>query len=382
MTPTNTIPVFEFVFNPNLVDEGLTAVSIVDEPAILQEFLMFNDQNSKEIQKFSILNEEEQILVGPALISGMLIYRVSPLKGEYYGFFSRETIKELVTNYFKTGKINSFTYQHENQIVNGLTVIESWFVGAQNDKSIQLGYNLPEGSWMISVKVEDTELWNKIKHDGLKGFSVEVLADAIPYQQMMSKEGHFESYTDYPQSVSDAAARGIRLNNEVNNKCATQVGKVRAQQLANREPISYDTVKRMYSYLSRAAAYYNPNDTTACGTISYLLWGGESALSWSERKIKQVEGQNISNIFVCDIDEKDIIKTKLKKVILEAEIDRITNSNKNFNSIDTENSLKIKLEKWNTECKCSNCEELKNLGWCLPNVLPDTYTKEYNIISE
>jgi hypothetical protein len=98
-----------------------------------------------------------------------------------------------------------------------------------------------------------------------------------------------KTFTDYPKGISEEAERGIRLNKEVNNKCATQVGKVRAQQLANREPISLTTIKRMYSYLSRAKEYYNPDDTTACGTISYLLWGGEPALRWSERILKQEE---------------------------------------------------------------------------------------------
>jgi hypothetical protein len=97
------------------------------------------------------------------------------------------------------------------------------------------------------------------------------------------------TYNDYPKKVRENAERGIRLNEEVNNKCATQVGKVRAQQLANGEPISFNTIKRMYSYLSRAKTYYNPDDKTACGTISYLLWGGPEALSWSERKIQQIE---------------------------------------------------------------------------------------------
>jgi hypothetical protein len=96
-----------------------------------------------------------------------------------------------------------------------------------------------------------------------------------------------KSYSDYPQAVIDAAKRGIRLNDDVGNKCATQVGKIRAQQLANGEAITILTVKRMYSYLSRAAEYYNPNDTQACGTISYLLWGGEPALRWAERILKQ-----------------------------------------------------------------------------------------------
>jgi hypothetical protein len=95
-----------------------------------------------------------------------------------------------------------------------------------------------------------------------------------------------ESVSDYPVSISNNAKRGIELNEKNNNKCATQVGKVRAQQLANGEPISSETIKRMYSYLSRAATYYDENDTNACGTISYLLWGGKSALSWAEGKLK------------------------------------------------------------------------------------------------
>lgn len=97
-----------------------------------------------------------------------------------------------------------------------------------------------------------------------------------------------ESYNDYPDSVSNNAKRGIELNDKVNNKCATQVGKVRAQQLANKEKISIDTIQRMYSYLSRAKTYYNENDTEACGTISYLLWGGKSGLSWSRSKLREL----------------------------------------------------------------------------------------------
>jgi hypothetical protein len=106
----------------------------------------------------------------------------------------------------------------------------------------------------------------------------------------------FESYSDYPDGVSNNASRGIELNEKVNNKCATQVGKVRAQQLAQKEPISVDTIKRMYSYLSRAEEYYDENDNTACGTISYLLWGGLAAKRWSEAKLKEL------GLFQGDID--------------------------------------------------------------------------------
>ena len=99
----------------------------------------------------------------------------------------------------------------------------------------------------------------------------------------------FESYNDYPKAASQNAQRGIKLNEAVNNDCATLVGKNRARQLANGEPISLETIKRVYSYLSRAKEYYNPKDTKACGTISYLLWGGEEMLRWSERKLEELE---------------------------------------------------------------------------------------------
>lgn len=94
-----------------------------------------------------------------------------------------------------------------------------------------------------------------------------------------------ESYDDYPESVKNNAQRGIELNKKVNNKCATQVGKVRAQQLANGEKVSLETIKRMYSYLSRAEVYYDEGEPTDCGYISYLLWGGKSAKDWAESKL-------------------------------------------------------------------------------------------------
>jgi hypothetical protein len=104
-------------------------------------------------------------------------------------------------------------------------------------------------------------------------------------------ESFQESYNDYPDSVKNNAQRGIDLNKEVNNKCATQVGKVRAQQLANGEKVSVETIKRMYSYLSRAEVYYDNGTPEDCGYISYLLWGGKSAKEWAENKLRQIDNQ-------------------------------------------------------------------------------------------
>jgi hypothetical protein len=103
------------------------------------------------------------------------------------------------------------------------------------------------------------------------------------------KKQAFASYADYGEGVRNNAKRGIELNERNGNKCATQTGKVRAQQLANGEGISLETVKRMHSYLSRAETYYDNADSNSdCGYISYLLWGGKAALAWSRNKLREL----------------------------------------------------------------------------------------------
>ena len=103
------------------------------------------------------------------------------------------------------------------------------------------------------------------------------------------KKQEFESYADYGEGIRNNAKRGIELNERNGNKCATQTGKVRAQQLADGKAISLSTIKRMHSYLSRAETYYDNADSTSdCGYISYLLWGGKAALSWSRNKLREL----------------------------------------------------------------------------------------------
>lgn len=98
-----------------------------------------------------------------------------------------------------------------------------------------------------------------------------------------------QTYADYPKQAKDNARKGMELNEAVGNKCATAVGKTRANQIANGEGLSLDTIKRTYSYLSRAEEYYNADDTEACGTISFLLWGGLAMKVYCEAKLKELE---------------------------------------------------------------------------------------------
>lgn len=88
-----------------------------------------------------------------------------------------------------------------------------------------------------------------------------------------------------PAYIKNNAKKGLALNKAAGSPCNNRIGQRRAVQLINRKEINIITVKKMYSYLSRAKTYYQPGNTSACGTISFLLWGGIPALSWSKKII-------------------------------------------------------------------------------------------------
>ena len=324
---------------------GIEAVSIVSQPAIEESFVALS---SDEI-KLAKVDEEKRIVMGAALVPNKMIFRKRN-DTMFYVYFSKETIRRASELFFQNGNQSNATLEHQMK-ANNLTVVESWIVeDKEKDKSAIYNLDLPVGSWVISMKIEDDELWQQIK-EGKKytGFSIEgYFADkaqirkpdtkaemaAIEEEEaeymlsnikaLIKKDGRtksgkkitLETFNDYPQAVSNNAKRGIDLNNKVNNKCATQVGKIRAQQLAQKENISKETLKRMYSFLSRAAEYYDEGDNKACGTISYLLWGGKAGLRWSESKLKELGEINLASMVVDDnfaiIDDRLAYSTQEK----------------------------------------------------------------------
>lgn len=312
--------IIELILDEESIDAGVNAISIVESPAIESDFIALS--KDQEI-KLAEVDKEKRVLMGAALIPNKTIFRKNG-EEEFYVYFSKDTIAKASQLFLKQGNQSKSTLEHQLKL-SDLTVVESWLVDdTEKDKSAYYGLSMPVGTWMVSVKVDNDEVWNEyVKTGKVKGFSIEgyfadktelkavesidtILAEleaeekeyllkevkAVIKSDKRTKSGKrvsMESYSDYPDSVKNNAKRGLELNEKVNNKCATQVGKIRAQQLAQGKPISLETIKRMKSYLSRAEEYYDASDTEACGTISYLLWGGKSALSWAESKINSLD---------------------------------------------------------------------------------------------
>ena len=144
----------------------------------------------------------------------------------------------------------------------------------------------------IETLSKDDPCWEGYEMVGFKDKDGKKVPNCVPIEASADGEYDLETFADYPDAVKNNAKRGIELNEKNGNKCATQTGKVRAQQLAKGEGVSIETIKRMHSYLSRAEEYYDPSDTSACGTISYLLWGGKSAKSWAQKKLREKDMLN------------------------------------------------------------------------------------------
>jgi hypothetical protein len=305
--------IVELILDENDELNGIEAISIVEKPAIEEDFVALKDI---EEVKFAKLDDEKRILLGPVLIPNKPILRRGK-EDNYYIYFSRDTVRKASELYLKKGNQGKSTLEHEHSI-NGLTLVESWIVeDKEKDKSNLYGMDVALGTWMGAIKVDNDEIWNEyVKSGKVKGFSIEGyfadksespqekgIKDSLSEIEEEEKESilnslrsllngdkeELESYSDYPAGVKNNAKKGIELNKKVNNKCATQVGKIRARQLASGKGLTKSTIKRMYSYLSRAEEYYDEGDTKACGTISYLLWGGLAGKRWAKSKLDSIE---------------------------------------------------------------------------------------------
>ena len=322
-------------------EQGIYAISLVQDPAMEENWIYFSKEESEEKVLLQAEDDEQQTLIGAVLVPNKKILRRDPKTGEEYNiYFEAETIKQAEELYFKNKNNDQFTVDHKRP-VDDVYVYESWIVEDENhDKSRAYGLDVPVGTWMVKAKIENPKIWQEVKNKAYKGFSIEgllkhnlklakvhseqesleelldqlmlaqmdeILEDEATYMLAQitgvvrkdkrlkkGKRVELESYTDYPQAAKNAAKSAIERNSKktASAKCGTAVGKIRAQQIAQGKPLSYETIKRIYAYLSRAEAFIDkskPDYRNECASISYDLWGGASMLPYV-RKVLRAKG--------------------------------------------------------------------------------------------
>ena len=348
-----TYDIVELVIDDSNEAIAIDAISLVTSPAIETDFVYFNKENNLTLAK---IDEEKRMLVSPALIPYKQIYRYNAdTDKHYYVYFTADTVRKSAEAFIKHHNTNNATVQHEYK-VTGVSVIESWISESETkDKSNLYGYELPKGTWFVSMRIENDEVWEQIKSGELKGLSIEgyfvnaaekmakvgsMVVDnmdlplydneeeALAVAKEMGCEGvhehtldgktvympcadhdiisalaeildvkkksKLESYTDYPQAATNNAKRAIEWKEENGTTCGTRVGWTRARQLADRKPISRDTIARMASF-KRHQQNKDVPYSEGCGGLMWDAWGGSSGVNWAISKLKEIDNENKTN---------------------------------------------------------------------------------------
>ena len=180
------LPIYQLEISDDLNDGAeVDFVALVDRPAIERNFLKFKEARSN----FAIQSEDRRIVSGALMLADTPIYR-NDQNGEYYVTFTKETIEKIAQKFFKKGYQSNVNLMHdEMQAVDGITLYESFIVDPSRGIAPMKGFeDAPEGSWFGSFKVENDEVWQKIKSGEFKGFSVEGIFNYKKEKQPMSVE--------------------------------------------------------------------------------------------------------------------------------------------------------------------------------------------------
>ena len=163
--------IVELIIDPTDEQSGIDAISLVETPAIESNFIALSKQKHELYLKE--IDAEKKLLLGAALIPNKSIYRRGKDNSEYYIYFSKDTVRQASELFFKKSNHKNATFEHENKI-DGVTIVESWIVeDSKKDKTALFGLDVPVGTWMVSAKIDDQELYNKAKSGEIKGFSIE-----------------------------------------------------------------------------------------------------------------------------------------------------------------------------------------------------------------
>ena len=177
--------IIELVIDNKDVMSGISAVSVVESPAIEEDFIAL----AKHEVELKEVDEEKRILMGAALVPNKQIYRRNAMNDEYYIFFSKDTVRKASELFLMRSNQNNATYEHDKKL-DGMSVVESWIIeDEKHDKSVKYGFSLPVGTWMISMKVNNDEVWKDVKAGKVKGFSIEgYFADKLEMSQMTEED--------------------------------------------------------------------------------------------------------------------------------------------------------------------------------------------------
>lgn len=171
------------------IDSETYAISMVESPAIESDFVALSKE--EEVKVF-LESEERHMVYGAALIPDKDIYRNNG-EQEFYISFTKESIEKMSQDFMKNYRQNEVTLDHE-EMANDITITESWLVeDPYKDKANALGINVPQGTWMVGMKINQIDVWERVKSGELKGFSVESMISLEDFSKQNNDNMNIET---------------------------------------------------------------------------------------------------------------------------------------------------------------------------------------------
>ena len=291
-----TTKIVELVIEENNEMLAIDAISLVSAPAIEQDFVFFG--KDRHNLTFAKVDEEKRMLVSPALIPNKQIFRYDPnTDSEYYVYFSKDTVRKASELYLKHNNHHKATYEHKDR-VSGVLTVESWIKEGDQDKSNLYGYKgLPIGTWFVKMRIDNDDLWKKIKEGELRGLSIE--GYFVDKMQNMSK-GQFTN-----EQIREAL-REIISPKKVELGIADDVKKIEKEVFSVDEKLILKNIlaplRKGMSEISKIVKLENKLETSLKKAKSQL-----KELGVSEKNIPWVESGESTLRYINDT--KKLLKT-------------------------------------------------------------------------
>ena len=191
---------YDIYIDPTDFETGMDAISLVADPAVEVDFLKFGKDKPMSL---NFADEERHIITGIALLADTPIYRIAPDGTEYYVRFTKDCIRQLVEKYFKFGLTNSVNIEHkDNQFVDGVTMLESYIIDKERGICPNEFASAPDGSWVVSYKVNNLDVWDKIKTGEVMGFSIQGIFHLVETKLEMNNNKPEESEHQNKNNIS------------------------------------------------------------------------------------------------------------------------------------------------------------------------------------
>lgn len=204
MVTLNGFPVFDALVTDE--DTGMFKISLVDSPAVMTDFVAFADQ--RPMQMYAVEDEDKRLVFGVVMRADFPIYRRDNRLGEYYVVYKPDTIRRMAEKYLAESRQNNVNLDHQDGTdVDGVRMVQ-WFIQDTARGIVPAGFDVPDGSLFAEFHITNDDVWEAVKNQTYKGFSLEGVFDFIPEEstaavaEMVDEcDGEFEAMFKRIQTI-------------------------------------------------------------------------------------------------------------------------------------------------------------------------------------